>query len=193
MGKLTALLLMGAATLAAQYTPPGKPMCSATVTANCVPNAGPDGTVSIGTPSPAINPPAGSINIAGNIYQNGALFTMTRALVFNFDGGGTALATGKTLYLRVPFACTIVDWSIGSTTAETVTVKFWKVASGTALPTVSNVISTAGVSLSTGTAVKSTTVTDFTTTAVAADDWLAATLTAVTASQFVNATLGCRQ
>lgn len=116
-----------------------------------------------------------------------------RILVFVFDGGGSALSTGKTQYLSVPFACTISGWSIGSTTAETVTVKTWKIVSGTALPTVSNSISTSGVSLSTGTAVQSTTLSDFTTTAVAANNWVAANLTAVTASQYVVFQLGCQQ
>ncbi len=123
----------------------------------------------------------------------GSSTTGLRSLVFVFDGSGAALSTGKTGYLRIPVACTISDWSIGSTTAETVTVKTWKIAAGTALPTVSNSISTSGVSLSTGTAVRSTTLSDFTTTAVSAGDWVAANLTAVTASQYVVFQLGCQQ
>jgi hypothetical protein len=116
-----------------------------------------------------------------------------RGLVFNFDGGGAALTPGKTLYLRPPFACTISDLSIMSTTAETVTLKFWLVSGGTAIPTAANSINSSGVSLSTGTAMRTTVLTDFTTTAVPQDAWMAATLTAVTASQNVSATLGCRQ
>jgi hypothetical protein len=117
-----------------------------------------------------------------------------RALVFVFDGGGAALTSGKTIYLRIPFACTVTDWSIMSTTAETVTAKLWRVAAGgTAIPTVSNSISTSGVSLSSGTAVLSTTLTDFTSTSIAANDLLAANLTAVTASQQVTYILGCNQ
>ena len=117
-----------------------------------------------------------------------------RGLTFTFDGGGSALSAGKVVYLRTPFACTIVSWSIASTTAETDTVALWRVATGgTALPTSSNSISTAGVSLTSGTAAYSTTLTDFTSTAIAANDWLAASLTAVTASHFVNYTLGCQQ
>ena len=117
-----------------------------------------------------------------------------RGLTFTFDGGGAALTAGKVVYLRVPFACTIVSWSIASTTAETDTVALWRVATGgTALPTSSNSISTAGVSLTSGTATYSTNLTDFTSTAIAANDWLAASLTAVTASQFVSYTLGCQQ
>jgi len=117
-----------------------------------------------------------------------------RGLTFTFDGGGSALSAGKVVYLRAPFACTIVSWSIASTTAETDTVALWRVATGgTALPTSSNSISTAGVSLTSGTAIYSTNLTDFTSTAIAANDWLAASITAVAASRFVSYTLGCQQ
>jgi hypothetical protein len=93
----------------------------------------------------------------------------------------------------VPFACTLQNWSIISTTAETVTFKVWRVATGgTAIPTVSNSINTSGISLSSDTAVYSETLTDFTSTAIAANDIIAANITAVTASQFVNLTLGCQ-
>jgi len=145
-------------------------------------------------------PPAAiSTGLSGPNYQSAVnawftyLYARTpRAIVFPFDGGGSALTIGKTMYIRVPIACTITDWSISSTTAETVTIKVWKIATGTAIPTVSNSISTSGVSLSTGTHVRSTTLSDFTTTAIAANDVVAANITAVTSSQFVNFTLGCQ-
>lgn len=118
---------------------------------------------------------------------------IVRGFAFVF-APGAAIAPGATVYLTVPIACTISSWSIDSTTAETVTVKLWRVATGgTAIPTVTNSISTSGVSLSSGTHVQSSTVTDFTSTAIAAKDVLAANITAVTASQFVNYTLGCTQ
>ena len=144
-----------------------------------------------------------AVPVAGNnVTVNGQTCTLgssctvgvTRGLSFSFDGGGAALVTGKVLYIRVPFACTIANWSILSTTAETVTVTLWRVATGgTAIPAVGNTISTSGVSLSSGTAVYSTTVSDFTSTTIATNDLLAANLSAVTASQFVNYTLGCTQ
>lgn len=89
------------------------------------------------------------IDASGNHVASGSgcASAPLRALAFVFDGGGAAIASGRTVYLRVPFACTIADWSISSTTAETVTLKTWKVATGTALPTVSDSISTSGVSL----------------------------------------------
>ncbi len=120
-----------------------------------------------------------------------SLATQFRGLSFTFDGGGSALASGKTVYLRIPFACTIANWSILSDVAETVTIKAWKIASGTAIPTVANSINTSGVSLSSGTAVVSSTVSDFTTTTVTGNDLMAANITAVTAATFVNFLIGC--
>ena len=133
--------------------------------------------------------PTSSVAVATNDLR----VTAPHGLLFSFDGGGAPLASGKTLYLRVPFACTIVNWSIMSTTAETVTVSLWMLSGGTAIPTVSNTINTSGVSLSAGTAVLSSTLTDFIQTAIPADAWLAATLDAVTASQSINYVAGCVQ
>ena len=98
---------------------------------------------------------------------------------FTADGGGSALTTGKRKgYVTVPSKGTITGWSIGVDTG-TCTVKVWKVGTGTAVPTIANVINTNGVAISSGTYVRSTTVTDFTSTAVAAGDILAFDLTAV--------------
>jgi hypothetical protein len=57
-------------------------------------------------------------------------------------------------------------------------VKVWKVAAGTASPTAADSISTSGVSISSGTAIQSTTLTDFTTNVVDAGDIFAFELTA---------------
>lgn len=106
--------------------------------------------------------------------------------------GGTALSTGGVQYFTIPQACTINSWNI-LVDAGTATVKFWKIATGTAIPTVANVINTSGVAISTGTAVHSSTVTDFTTTTVAAHDIGAVTLTAVATAGYVQATFECAQ
>ncbi len=93
-----------------------------------------------------------------------------------FDG---AVSTGKLKGFAVALqAGTIVGWN-ATVDAGTLTFKVWKIATGTAKPTSANSINTSGVSLSTGTHVTSTTVTDFTTTAVAAGDIFAFELTAV--------------
>lgn len=92
------------------------------------------------------------------------------------DGISTGKLNG---YFTVPFNGTITGWSL-NVDSGTVTVKFWKKAAGTAVPTVSDNINTSGVSLSSGTHVRSTTVTDFTTTAVTAGDIIAVNISALT-------------
>ena len=115
-----------------------------------------------------------------------------RAIGYTFDGNGTALTSGVTKYLTVPFACTITAWNVAVDTG-TATLKVWKVATGAAIPTVANSISTSGVSIASGTAVHSTTVTDFTTTAVSANDVFGFNLFAVSGATFVNFILECDQ
>jgi hypothetical protein len=120
---------------------------------------------------------------------------ITRALSFTFgDPAGSALSAGSTttVYIAVPFSCTVAAWNI-LVDGGTATVKFWKKASGTAIPTSSDSINTSGVSISTGTAVRSTTLSDFTTTSISANDILAANITTVSSSKYLNATLECNQ
>jgi hypothetical protein len=103
-----------------------------------------------------------------------------------FDGGGAVLTAGvKSVPMQIPYACTISAWSI-SVDAGTATAKVWKVATGTAIPTVSKAIST-------GTHVRSTTVSDFTTTAVAANDVYIITLTAVATATQASVLVECDQ
>lgn len=100
-------------------------------------------------------------------------------LGFTIDGGGSAISTGKVKgFFTCPYAGTISAWSIVVDTG-TVTVKVWKIATGTAKPTSANSINTSGVALSTGTAIRSTTLTDFTTTTVTAGDIFAYNIEAV--------------
>lgn len=81
-------------------------------------------------------------------------------------------------YVVFPVAGTITGFKIVAN-AGTATIRTWKIASGTAAPTSANVISTSGVQLTTGTAIISSTTSDFTSTAVAANDIFAFDLTAV--------------
>lgn len=100
--------------------------------------------------------------------------------------GGSALSTGILGYQTVPIGCSITGWNI-EVDAGTATVKTLKVASGTAIPTLgSNSISTSGVSISSGTVKQSTTLSDFTTTAIAANDILAADLTTTSGVGYIN-------
>lgn len=105
--------------------------------------------------------------------------------------GGSAISTGPIAYITVPFACTIQSWSI-QVDAGTATVQFWKIAAGTAIPTVANTISTSGVSIATGTVIQSTTLTDFTTTAIAKNDILAVNVGTVSGVGYINVQLNCQ-
>lgn len=130
----------------------------------------------------------------GGSGGGGTTVNAIAGLVFTIgDPAGSALTSGSTTtdYLRVPFACTIQAYNL-LIDGGTVTVKFWKVASGTAIPTASNSISTSGVAISSGTAARSTTLTDFTTTAIAANDMLAMNVTAVATAKYVQGVLQCQ-
>jgi hypothetical protein len=120
----------------------------------------------------------------------------TRGLVFSYGDPGSAnsITAGSTAtdYMTVPFACTISAYNI-LIDAGTITIKFWKIATGTAIPTVSNSINTSGVAISSGTAIHSTTVSDFTTTTVTANDIIAMNVSTVATAKFVSATLECDQ
>ena len=118
-----------------------------------------------------------------------------RGIAFSIgDPGGSALAAASTTtaYVTVPFACTISAWNL-LVDAGTITVKFWKVATGTAIPTSANSINTSGVAISSGTAIHSTTLTDFTTTTVTANDIMAMNVTAVATAKYVAGVLECDQ
>lgn len=95
-----------------------------------------------------------------------------------FDGGGSAIANGSVIYIACPYAGSITAYTILVDTG-TCTITTWKKATGTAIPTVADTISTSGVSIASGTAIRSTTVSDFTSTTVAANDIFAFKITAI--------------
>lgn len=113
----------------------------------------------------------------------------TFAIGFGADGGGSALSTGalKTAH-TAPVGYSIVGYNISLDTG-TATVKFWKIADGTAIPTITNVINTSGVAISSGTHVRSSTVSDFTTTTITAGDIIMMDLTAVSGATWIAAEL----
>jgi hypothetical protein len=119
--------------------------------------------------------------------------TVSHAIGYTFDGGGATLTSGVTKYLTVPFACTISAWNFAVDTG-TATIRVWKAGAGTALPTAADSISTIGVSLVSGQVLHSTTLGDFTTTSVSANDILGFNLFAVSsAATYVNFMLECVQ
>lgn len=90
-----------------------------------------------------------------------------------WDGQGGTVSTGSTRYYILPYACTITGWSIVATgTSPTTTIDVWRVATGTSLPTVANTIMGTKPALSTGNAVRSTTLTGWSPTTFSAGDIL---------------------
>jgi len=136
-----------------------------------------------------------STTVGGQACTLGASCNVHHGISFTIgDPAGSVLTAAATTtdYISVPFACTIARYTL-MIDAGTITVKFWKVALGTAIPTVSNSISTSGVSISSGTAITSTTLSDFTTTAVAANDAIAMNVTAVSGAHYINGVLSCSE
>lgn len=116
---------------------------------------------------------------------------ITHGIGYSFDGGGSALTSGLKKYVTVPFGCTVTGWNI-AVDAGTATVDVWKIASGTAIPTIANTITGSAVpAISTGTAIHSATLTGWT-LVVAANDIFGFNLSAVSTATYVNIMLGCQ-
>lgn len=139
-----------------------------------------------------------STNVIGGNYEVdlsvfGAIGSV-RSFGATFDGGGSALTGGTTTarYLVMPAPCTIIGWSI-AVDAGTATFKLWRIATGgTAIPTNSNSINTSGVAISSGTLVRSATVSDFTSTAIAKNDVIGVNLSAVATATIATFSVQCQ-
>ena len=164
-----------------------------TVTYEAVPNA------ALAFSSITITPGTGLGQSGCNPVALGGTCTLTpstnsliRTIGAGFDGSGSALTSGstKTVYFTVPFACTIAAWNITVDTG-TITFDVWKIATGTAIPTVSNsIVASAAPAISTGTAVHSTTLTGWT-TSVSANDIFGININTVASATKASLTLQC--
>lgn len=106
------------------------------------------------------------------LTQNGnaVLTNVIGSIGTSMSGGGSALATGIKGYLTVAYSGRLTGWSITSDgSSPTCTIDVWKVATGTALPAVANTIMGTKPALTTGNALRSTTMTSWTTTFTAGD------------------------
>ncbi len=131
---------------------------------------------------------------AGGSALSGSDNLSIRSFGAAFDGSGTALTAGKTSYVTVPYACNIAAYNI---TADTGTVSFdvWRLATGTAIPTVANTIINGSnyLSLSSGTAVHTAVSggTPFTSRAIAANDILGINIQAVSGATALSIVFQC--
>ena len=110
---------------------------------------------------------------------------------FTVSFRGTDVTPGTTIYLTVPYACTITDWAISSD--GTATVKLWRVPDGgSSLPSDGDSLNTNGFSLVTGSRLHSTTLSDLSSTQISAFDAFGVNLFAEGASaSHVEFYLGC--
>jgi hypothetical protein len=108
------------------------------------------------------------------------------------DTGGSALTSGSVVYFTVPYACTITAWN-ASVDAGTVTFDIWKIATGTAIPTVTNTITASALpAISTGTSIHSTTLSGWT-TSVTANDIFGIQLKTVATAKYAEIDITCNQ
>lgn len=134
--------------------------------------------------------PTGPQGSTGATGANGTNGSSNHAFGCTFDGNGTALTTSSKCYTTVVFGCTIVAWNILVDTG-TATVGIWKIATGTAVPTVTNtIVASAPPAISTGTAKHSTTLTSWTTT-VSANDIVGFNLDSVSGATFLDIKVEC--
>jgi len=152
-------------------------------------STGPQGTQgtqgSIGIQGPT--GPAGATGPAGPTGADGA--GGGGGIGGSFDGmGSIVLINTITPYIRAKSAMTITGWSIiAEGTSPTCTIDIFKIATGTTLPT-SSICAAALPALATGNALKSTTLTGWT-TSIAADDMLAFKVTACSAATKISIVL----
>jgi hypothetical protein len=130
------------------------------------------------------------INLASQ--ARGGSEAIQRSLGGSMALGGSALTAGLGVFTVAPFACTISGWDL-AVDQGTATIKVWKVAAGTALPTSANSINTNGISISSGSVIESTTLSDFTTLSIAKGDVLVFTLAAVSAATQLSFQIECAQ
>jgi hypothetical protein len=122
-----------------------------------------------------------STKVATTAYVDNQISVKRLLPSTTFDGQGSIVQINSIRYFRVLAATTITGWSIiAEGSSPTCTIDVYKIASGTTLPT-SSITASAQPALSTGNAVKSTTLTGWT-TSWSADDMIAVKVTACSAA-----------
>lgn len=105
-----------------------------------------------------------------------------------FDGLGATVRVGSYAILRFYNDRTIVGFSIEADgISPTVTIDIWKIGAGTALPTIANTILTGGkLQLTTGNAINSISLANFTSTTITAGDIIIVYVSASNAALEIN-------
>ena len=166
------------------------------------------GSTTAGRVGDSASRPAAGVEIVGHWLTSGAAGTSqtlfvapdpnagtstspTREIGWAFDGGGSALTTSAVGYITVKFSCTILSWSATVDTG-TVTFDVWKIAAGTAIPTVANsIVAAAPPAVASGTAATSTALTGWS-TAVSKNDVFGLKVSAVSGATVASVALECQ-
>ncbi len=141
----------------------------------------------------SLNAGAGGWRIMSGTASAGGSSTNVHLIAYPFDGGGSALSPGKTVYLpEVPFSCTVSGWSL-AVDQGTATVDIWIGPDGTAIPTAANSITgSAQPSITTGTRLRSTAMSGWNKSLLAYSS-LAFNLVSVTGATQVSIGVECDQ
>lgn len=137
---------------------------------------------------------SGSSLLYGNGSGGFTNATLRRQIGTTFgDTGGSALTSGSVVYATWGGgACTISAWNI-TVDAGTATFDIWKIATGTAIPTVTNsIVASAAPAIASGTAIHSTTLTGWT-TSVSQNDIFGFKLSAVSTAKYAQIDVECDQ
>lgn len=148
-----------------------------------------DGSASGGTGglarliSPSFTTPALGTPLSGDATN----FTkLPHAVSFSVDGGGTALVTGVGVPVKIPYAGTLVGYTMMASPSGSVTFNIFRAANTAGLPTASIINNTGGgggtgtlPAIASGVEGSSTTLTNWGSTTLTALDNLALNLTAV--------------
>ncbi len=156
-------------------------------------------TVSVSTPTPTATAtptatPTATATATATPTPSATATAYPQGFTAHFSRGGAAIQANDVTITpwTTKYPGTITGFIISSDQG-TCTLKVWKKATGTAIPTIADVINTSGVSLATGTHIDSATVTDFTTTTVSIGDQFMAQITAVSGATDITFQIPIRQ
>lgn len=125
----------------------------------------------------------------GSGAMSWATVPATASIGYAIDGGGVAITTGVAgPGIRIPFACTITEWTLLADTTGSITIDIWKDVIGSYPPTVDDTIIGVGgtkPNISNATNASSSTLTNWT-TAIGAGDVLRFKVDSVTSITSVS-------